>query len=202
MKKVHMQKKGFTLIELLVVISIIGLLSSVVLASLNTARAKARDAQRMTDLKQIQIAIEAYHSQNGVYPAITHNMSYDTNGTNGPIVVGGPSLSQQPGCGHVNRWCLLGDYLKEWFPNGLPNDPQGAISTRYYAYSSNTGNSNQTYGLSVTLEQSPLAANDGGFYANFFETGPQVSYCMNKYSGNDRNWLLKVTFSNVCYGGN
>ncbi len=46
-------QKGFTLIELLVVIAIIGLLSSVVLASLNSARAKARDARRVSDLKQI-----------------------------------------------------------------------------------------------------------------------------------------------------
>ena len=51
--------KGFTLIELLVVIAIIGLLSSVVIASLNGARAKARDARRVSDLKQMasQVAL-------------------------------------------------------------------------------------------------------------------------------------------------
>ena len=48
-----MRNKGFTLIELLVVIAIIGILSSVVLASLNTARSKGRDARRLSDLKQI-----------------------------------------------------------------------------------------------------------------------------------------------------
>jgi len=62
-------KKGFTLIELLVVISIISLLSSIVLASLNTARAKARDAARVASLKQVQNAIELYASNhNGAYP--------------------------------------------------------------------------------------------------------------------------------------
>ena len=45
--------KGFTLIELLVVIAIIGILSSVVLTSLNSARAKGRDSRRASDLKQI-----------------------------------------------------------------------------------------------------------------------------------------------------
>lgn len=63
------RKKGFTLIELLVVISIISLLSSIVLASLNTARSKARDAQRQSDLAQIQNALELYYDKYGYYPS-------------------------------------------------------------------------------------------------------------------------------------
>jgi len=59
---------GFTLIELLVVISIIGMLSSIVLASLNTARAKARDARRVSDLRQVQTALEFYYDKHGNYP--------------------------------------------------------------------------------------------------------------------------------------
>ena len=49
--------KGFTLIELLVVIAVIGLLSSVILASLNTARKKGRDTKRVEDLRQISNTI-------------------------------------------------------------------------------------------------------------------------------------------------
>ena len=49
-------KQGFTLIELLVVVAIIGLLSSVVLASLNSARAKARNARRNEDIVQLRNA--------------------------------------------------------------------------------------------------------------------------------------------------
>lgn len=51
---------GFTLVELLVVISIIGILSGVILANLNTTRAKSRDAKKVADIKTIQIALEVY----------------------------------------------------------------------------------------------------------------------------------------------
>ena len=61
-------KKGFTLIELLVVIAIIGILSSIVLASLNSARKKGRDARRVADIKQIQLALELYYDANSNYP--------------------------------------------------------------------------------------------------------------------------------------
>ncbi|MEK7535854.1 MAG: type II secretion system protein [Patescibacteria group bacterium] len=58
------KNKGFTLIELLVVIAIIGILSSVVLASLNTAREKARDARRISDIKNLQLALELHADDN------------------------------------------------------------------------------------------------------------------------------------------
>jgi prepilin-type N-terminal cleavage/methylation domain-containing protein len=56
--------RGFTLIELLVVIAIIGILSSVVLASLNTARSKGNDAAIQSDLSTIQTQAEIYYGNN------------------------------------------------------------------------------------------------------------------------------------------
>ena len=56
---------GFTLIELLVVISIIGLLSSVVLSALNSARSKGRDTQRIQNIEEVKKAIALYYSNNG-----------------------------------------------------------------------------------------------------------------------------------------
>lgn len=61
-------QKGFTLIELLVVIAIIGLLASVVLLALNSARAKSRDAKRVADIRQLASAMELYFNDNNSYP--------------------------------------------------------------------------------------------------------------------------------------
>jgi prepilin-type N-terminal cleavage/methylation domain-containing protein len=60
--------KGFTLIELLVVIAIIGLLSTLAVVALNSARTKSRDARRVADMKQITSALALYYDDNRNYP--------------------------------------------------------------------------------------------------------------------------------------
>ncbi len=66
-----MNKKGFTLIELLVVIAIIGLLSTLAVVALGSARSKARDSKRLSDIKQVQTALELYYTDQGSYPVDT-----------------------------------------------------------------------------------------------------------------------------------
>lgn len=75
-------RKGFTLIELLVVVALIGILSTLVLANLNSARERSRDAQRKADLRNIQTAFRLYYNDNGSYPP-----SFPTGGN--PWIVGG-----------------------------------------------------------------------------------------------------------------
>ena len=62
---------GFTLLELFAVVAVFGLLASIVLASLTSARSKARDARRISDLRQIATALALYAADNsgGTYPA-------------------------------------------------------------------------------------------------------------------------------------
>lgn len=62
-------KKGFTVIELMVVISIISSLSSIVLAGLNTAKAKGRDSFRISQIKEVQKALAIYYSNHSNYPS-------------------------------------------------------------------------------------------------------------------------------------
>jgi len=139
-------QKGFTLIELLVVISIISLLSSIVLASLNTARSKARDAQRLSDIHQLQNAFELYYGDNNnQYPPACGAAS------NGTYVAGWSTLLSSTYIGH------------------MPNDPTNTVGQFGYYYCSGykpNGNCGYTqtsqpnnYILATRLENTSASSN-------------------------------------------
>lgn len=139
-----MKQKGFTLIELLVVISIISLLASVVLTSLNSARAKGRDAKRLQDIHQLQNALELYYSTNNLYP-----------------FAGGASSSNGV---YVATWST---FLSPTYISSAPNDPINTVGQYGYYYSwgyKKTGNctsvytgSNDDYILGTRLENSSIS---------------------------------------------
>lgn len=108
-------KKGFTLIELLVVIAIIGLLSTLAVVSLNSARQKARDSRRMSDMKQISTAMEMIYTDTNSYPVAgtCGNASVIAENTNDvcsgdSLNAGGnnylASLPADPGTGSAPYW--------------------------------------------------------------------------------------------------
>lgn len=144
--RIH-NNKGFTLIELLVVIAIIGMLASVVLASLNSARSKARDASRLSDMKQLQLALEMYYDDNNRYPTQT--------------------WAHSAGSG-TGTWSTLQTELAPYL-TVLPKDPQntgdfgynGSYVYSYYSYG--YGGPGQWYMLVFRLENSPhrIEAQDG-----------------------------------------
>lgn len=190
---------GFTLVELLVAISIIGFLASAAIYALNSARKEARDAQRLSDVKTIQKALEMYYDDNKAYPPV---IAY--------------TYPDDSDCG-VN-WCKtavsLGGYLSPYLKT-MPNDPLGNGQANYkYHYKSSSGNSYQTYGLMVRLEHpknfslvndggyAPWAVTTGAWAGAYYEVGDQPSYCSKKYTGADGNWFGGGATINVCVGGN
>jgi prepilin-type N-terminal cleavage/methylation domain-containing protein len=83
MNKFFSNRKGFTLVELLVVIAIIAILSALIFGSLYSSRSKARDAKRISDIAQIQLALEQYFDKCRKYPA-----DNDGNLTTGSLAAG------------------------------------------------------------------------------------------------------------------
>lgn len=115
-------KKSFTLIELLVVIAIIGGLSALLVPNYMGARERARDAQRKSDLKQIQKALEMY-KQDQNPPSYPNSLP--------PFDV---CWSSEPNCrGNI-------------YMNKFPADPNGN------SYSYQVDNNNLTYTLCACLE--------------------------------------------------
>lgn len=83
----HQQNKGFTLVELLVAVGIIGVLASVSVVSVNSVRAKGRDAKRVSEVKQMQTALEAYfsNSASASYPVLGTDATAATLGSGNQV---------------------------------------------------------------------------------------------------------------------
>ena len=131
-------KRGFTLIELLVVIAIIGLLSTLAVVSLNSARQKARDARRQSDIKQISTAMELYMSQVDSYP--TYVGADCTGSVTGRIAAGS-------GLQTVCYGTPISDAQSNTYLQAIPTDPQ--TGTTEYQYSGD----GTSYCIMATLEE-------------------------------------------------
>ncbi|KKS07182.1 MAG: general secretion pathway protein G [candidate division WWE3 bacterium GW2011_GWE1_41_27] len=128
-------KKGFTIVELLIVVSVIGILSGVTLSVINPAKlqARARDSQRISDLKKIQTALEAYFSDFRSYPPKATPASYYAVSTLSGV--------------------LVPNYISQ-----LPTDPKG-YSAAYscaadfgYTYRTNSTTGGTAYVLLAKME--------------------------------------------------
>ncbi|OGH74931.1 MAG: hypothetical protein A3F22_02525 [Candidatus Magasanikbacteria bacterium RIFCSPHIGHO2_12_FULL_41_16] len=121
--------KGFTLIELLVVIAIIALLSTLAVIALGSARKKANDAKRLSDMTQIRFALESYFTKRNTYPTTLP----------AGVVLGVGNAT----CLNTTGFAVAG--CAEPLMAIIPRDPGAGT----YVYSSNNG---KTYKILASLE--------------------------------------------------
>ena len=141
--KARAGKKGFTLIELLVVIAIIGILAAIIAVSLGSARAKGRDAKRISDIRSIQLALEEYYNDNSSYPTGIYSNQLSTYLPNVPLdpkdnttqyayyAVGTPNNA----CGTSKVGYHLGALMEDSTNSGLKQD----VDANYLANSAVSG---------------------------------------------------------------
>lgn len=123
-----MNKRGFTIIELLIVLAIIGALASIVVVSGGSARMQSRDAKRISDIIQLQVALEGYY-----------NGYVDFSGST-PVAKNYPSTS-------LNTAVLVtSDYI-----SSLPKDPKDASDYKYVSAADSNGKIT-TYCLGAKIE--------------------------------------------------
>ena len=148
-------RAGFSLIELMVVIAIISILANFAILQTGKILSKARDARRLTDIYNIQIALKQYLVDNGTYPL---------DWTLGPRC-GGPQPNNAWCTSNDASWDNLAARLAPYLPK-LPKDPYANISGGWaadifgysYCYPANAASD---YLLVYQLENSPTPPNTG-----------------------------------------
>ena len=197
-------EKGFTLIELLVVIAIIGLLASVVLLALNSARAKSRDAKRLADIRQIASAMELYYNDCGGYPT-----NYVAATPRGLILGSTYRLQSGTGMPAANGTCTAADSgvttsaaAGTAYMGSFPATPQpGDTATCTAAVADNT---NAPAGVTtLTAIKSPASTpNDYVFYAGgagvaLDSTKYNVTFCLGAQTGGTASGVHVLTQAGI-----
>lgn len=186
-KEITSDAPSFTLIELLVVIAIIGILSSVVLAALSSARSSARDATRIQKIDQIRTALEMYYNDHGHYPK-PPDVKYMNFSENGRDHLCGPSEEwcHDPSDGDLELETVLSPYI-----DSLPRAGPGTEGRYGIVYKHHR--SDDMYGLGAYLESPTEASkNDGDVNDprgnHYYSVGALPLYCAEKYSGTGARW--------------
>lgn len=158
-------KKGFTLIEILIVVAIIAILASVVLVGLGPTQRAGRDARRLSDLHQVQNALELYFNRCGYYPGTA------TCASNAAPAAGA--------AGYTNMSSALTGTASIGTPN-IPVDPTNSGSLVYQYGATPAAAANQ-YTLAAQLEDvnnSALSSSITGSSNGITGCGTTGLYCL------------------------
>ncbi|NDE68411.1 type II secretion system protein [bacterium] len=145
--------RAFTLIELLVVISIIAIMTAIMTANFSTARSKSRDAKRISDISNIQLALALYFDRCGVYPS-------------SPLI----STSLTATDSNCPTGITLGSFL-----GTIPTPPTPATDSTDYRYAVNSSKTN--YVLAARLENNNSVLTDALSAVPSDITGPSATFC-------------------------
>lgn len=163
----YRKKGGFTFIELLVAISIIGVLMTIVVAGGSATRKSARVAQRVSDMKKVQSALDLYYAKYKAYPSTLSWWGGATNGWRSVCNTWKGSGADQVTSGNdVIKDLPTGRLLVPDYLASVPNDPQMDVvnSTSCYLYKSNGAD----YAF-LAHEVTELSAGPGATYAKYPE---------------------------------
>jgi len=167
------RNRAFSLIELMIVVSIIGILTTVIVANFNSVKTKSRDGKRVSDLGNMQVALAYYFDRCREYPASVTSGKADWN------------LSTS--CPNTTQTVTLGDYL-----GTVPKDPSSNAS---YEYIRNTDKN--AYLLRTTLEQNSSVQSDS------FDNAAAGSLANRYFADFGTNPILPLDSNNLlCYDKN
>ena len=216
-------QKGFTLIETMVVVSIIGMLSSTILAALNQTRVSGRDSARLQQARQIDLGVQLYIADMGHPPDLQGNCGKNVN-LNGQNVSDCIAISTA-GAGSENStaWNLFRQDLAPYISQ-IPADPCGIngctnssgqrtgyryyspAAVRYYCSSNcNDDDDDDDYELEITNEDSgdDVSGSGGSSYPFIFEytlganRGDEVTVTGSGFNP----WPIEVHLDPVAGGG-
>lgn len=177
---------GFTIVELLIVIVVIAILAAISIVAYNGIQSRAKDAARVQKVTDIAKALEMYKVDKGEYPRILDGASQE-----------GSCGSQTDNWGHCDRLKMLTDMLAPYASVDLLSLSDAIEGAGTFYYTSQASDNYQTYGMYIKMIGSGDQG-DGGYFANYYEVGPQPRYCMSKYTGTNASWK---SYNNVCVGG-
>jgi prepilin-type N-terminal cleavage/methylation domain-containing protein len=142
------KQNGFSLLELLIVILVIIGLATISAVAVNSQRAKARDAKRISDIRQIQTALEFYKSDEGEYPVVAD-----------PIILGKEQVKL---CGKAEGGFVSASkecQEASTYMTAIPTDP---LSGKDYFYAGTA----ETYDLQFTTERQSILGVAGTYFAH------------------------------------